>query len=139
MRNCFLSLIALCLLAACGVRSFKSGEILVVRDLTYEQVWNATYGTMKEAYYWTKDDTKAQGIIYAGSAACFFGGGDYIGIYITPTEPKSEKYEIKVVARRGTDEEDQRLEKRLRDEIAKKLSSVNGRIEIPSNAEAIKE
>ncbi len=101
MTNHALRLILVLALAGCGlsprVNPGMDGEVLTVHNLSYEQVWAATYGAVHKEFYYANETKKKEGIIHAGANGCAFGPDDYIGVYITPTTAEANTYHIKIV------------------------------------------
>jgi hypothetical protein len=75
------------------------GKVLIIRDRSYEDIWEAAVQVARE-HFEIREQDKAKGTIRAERTAHFNSWGEWVGIFVTPTMPDANRYRVEVVSRR---------------------------------------
>jgi hypothetical protein len=77
-----------------------TGRSLEIRGHSYDEIWRAVLRVADEHFEILERD-QARGVIRAERTLHFMGeGGDWVGIFITPSTPGADVYVVEVVKRK---------------------------------------
>jgi hypothetical protein len=76
-----------------------SGSVLEIREMSYDQVWNAVVKVAGEQLTVVETD-KANGVLKAEGGIEWTSWGEVVGIFVTPAGTESDKYRVEVVSKK---------------------------------------